>query len=89
MSGQLDGSQRPGAPERACTARHCRTVSQTSHPKPFDKAAQAFFDLGLGIVVEPFARLGNVGERLRNIAWLWRLSIDDRVCVEFLLEEGD
>ena len=61
--------------------------SQTSHPKPLDKAVQALFDLGFWVVAEQGARFRDVGKGLRNVAWLWRLAIDDGVRVEFLFEE--
>jgi hypothetical protein len=61
--------------------------SQTSHPKPFDKAVQALFDLGFWVVLERIARLGNVGVSLWNIAWLWRLTVDNRGHVELFLEK--
>src|SRR6185369_5532993 len=81
------GRQRASAGVRA--GRHCRTVSQSSHPEPVDKAAQALFDLSFWVVVEQGARLGNVGKGLWNIAWLWRLALNDRGHIELFLEQCD
>src|ERR1043165_3356545 len=68
---------------------HCRTVSQTSHPKPFHKAMQALFDLCFGVVAEQGARFRDVGEGLRDVSGLRRLALDDGVYAELLFQERD
>src|SRR5215204_2029672 len=76
-------------PRLAGRRQHCRTVSQTSHPKPFDKAMQALFNLRFGTVAEQFAGLGNVCKGLGNIPWLRRLAVNYRVRVQLFLQERD
>jgi hypothetical protein len=57
-----------------------------AHPKPLDKAMQSLFNLRFWLVTEQHARLGNVGERLRDVAWLRRLAVDDGVRVQLFFE---
>ena len=61
--------------------------SQTSHPKPFDKAVQALFNLRFRVVAEQVARFRDVGKRLRYVPWLWRLAIDGGVRIKLLFEQ--
>src|SRR6185369_14933455 len=68
-------------------SRRILAVLRVRHPEPLHKTVQAFFDLGLWIVAEQRAGLGNVGEGLRNVAGLRRLAIDRRRHVELFLQQ--
>ena len=54
--------------------------------EPIGKFSDAFFDLCLRIVAEQFARFGNIGECLRNVARLQRFAVDERFFTEILLD---
>src|SRR2546421_11774194 len=78
------------SPASAITASVNRVrLNTTRFQKPFDEFVDAVFNLSLWIVVEQPPRLHDVGERLRDIAWLHRLSIDLRFFAQRVFQQGN